>query len=323
MKRMILLATLVLALPLFAGPEEEHCSIDPASGPTSGGTTVTLRCNSLGDWPYWVVFGNVGAVSTERTAPDTLVAVAPEHLPGTVDIRIFEYDIYRPTGVTYTFVGETPEAMERFLLPVFLPPIQGAFGSEFVTDFRARAEDALAIQLHGVYTISHNSDDPLELGHATHGGYQPRQFVYTGYDGSPGRYFYVKDEYVGDFSTSLHVYDTSRGAESRGTQLPIVRETEFDTRLLLLGVPTDPLYRNTLRIYGTGSETVVVKIGDAAPFTVRLQATNDQFSPAYAQWTAFPVGVDPVDVKIESSAPVWAFISTTNNDTQLITTITP
>jgi hypothetical protein len=323
MKRLILLAALVLALPLFAGTDEQHCTIDPASGPSSGGNTVTVRCNWLGDWPYAVVFGSVGAVTTERTAPDTLVAVAPEHLPGTVEIRIFEYDIYIPAGVTYTFVGETPVAMERFLLPIFLPPVQGAFGSEFVTDFRARAEEALAIQLHGIYGVHHSSDSPLELGHAPHSGYQPRQIVYAGYAGNPGRYFYVKDEFVGDFSTSLHVYDTSRGGEQRGTQIPIVRETEFDTRLLLLGVPTDPRYRNMLRIYGTGPDTVTVKIGDAEPFTIRLQATNDAFSPAYAQWGAFPVGVDPVDVKIESTAPVWAFVSTTNNDTQLITTITP
>ena len=314
MKRIALFATLLLALPL-AADHLENCTISQSSGPTSGGNSVTVRCN-LGDWPSAVIFGNVPAVSTERTDEHTLVTVAPPHLPGTVDIRLFEYDIFRGTDLTYTFEGDPPEQLERFLLPIYLPPIPGAFGSEFVTDFRARKKGMFSVSLHGIWPIS---NDVLELGHSPL-GYQPRDFEYTG---TPGRFFYVKDENATDFAATLHVYDTSRTGENRGTQIPVVRYTEFDTILFLLGVPTDPLYRNTLRIYGTAPGTVNVTIGEGTPFPLQLQGGSDSFEPAYAQFTNFPAGTETVDVKIESAVPVWAFISTTNNDTQLITTITP
>ena len=311
MKRIALLAALVFPLTSHAF---ENCSISSASGPTSGGNTVTIRCPDLLDYEYGVVFGDVPAVSTARTA-DGLVAVAPFHLPGTVRIRLFEYDLFRGTDLTYTFEGAPPEQMERFLLPLFVPPIPGAFGSQFVTDFRARAEDWRSIALFGVNTTG---NEHVELGHSPD-GYSPRHFDYTG---TPGRFFYVNDTSIGDFAASLHVYDTSRAGENRGTQLPIVRETQFDTRLFLLGVPTDPLYRNTLRIYGTTPGAVTVTIG-STPLTVFLQGARTTFEPAFAQITDFPIGYETIDVKIESASPVWAFISTTNNDTQLITTITP
>lgn len=316
MKRIALLLLLVSSVSVHAF---ENCTIDPASGPTTGGNTVTIRCPDLGDWPYGVVFGETAATTTDRVDATTLTAIAPAHLPGAVSIRLFEYDIFRGTNLKYTFVGEIPEQMTRFLLPIFIPPVEGAFGSQFITDFRARAEGFDSIQLYGVHEKSHSSESPLELGHAPN-GYQPRDILYAG---QPGRFFYVKSEDANDFSASLHVYDTSRGAEHRGTQIPIVREDAFDTRLLLLGVPTDPRYRNTLRIYGTEPTAVTVRIGDAAPISLVVPGTNDPYQPSYAQFTAFPVGGDPVDVKIDAPVPVWAFVSTTNNDTQLITTITP
>ena len=70
------------------------------------------------------------------------------------------------------------------------------------------------------------------------------------------------------------------------------------------------------------------------PIPVQLQPGKNIFEPAYAQFTDFPVPVDPrststIQVTIEqpqdiiAGPPMWAFITVTNNETQQITTITP
>jgi hypothetical protein len=317
MRRLAVLPFLLAALSVSADHGQE-CTISPSSGPTSGGTTVTIRCNDLKEgWPYGVIFGSTGAISTERTAADTLVAVAPPHLPGTVGITLFEYDRGMGTHLTYTFEGAIPESFERMLLPIFTPPVHGAFGSEFRTELRIRAKEPAGIALNGLRVTF--SDDPLELGHVPN-GWPPEMLVY---EGDPGRFFFVDDEDATNIAASLRVYDVSRAGENFGTEIPIVRDRDFSTRILLLGIAGDARYRNTLRIYGTNASTATITIGGRAPVTVPLRAGVSLFDPAYAQFSDFPIGGDPVDVRIEAPSPVWAFVSVTNNETQLISTITP
>jgi hypothetical protein len=64
---------------------------------------------------------------------------------------------------------------------------------------------------------------------------------------------------------------------------------------------------------------------------VHLSGATNPFEPAYAEIGDFPVGAGDVRVTIHTwsrlghipNPPVWAFLSVTNNDTQMITTITP
>jgi hypothetical protein len=97
------------------------------------------------------------------------------------------------------------------------------------------------------------------------------------------------------------------------------------------GVPTDPRFRNTLRLYSTRSSSLRVTVDGQPPVDVQLAAGADMFDPAYATYTQFPVGAEEISVTIEPTpnllpvvpAPFWAFITVTNNDSQAITTITP
>jgi hypothetical protein len=123
-----------------------------------------------------------------------------------------------------------------------------------------------------------------------------------------------------------------------GTEIPVVREREMTSRSLdLVAVPTDSRFRRTLRIYATGPTFLWVNFTDGAETfqrTVTLAAGGDGFEPAYAELSDFPTfasGAKQATVTIEApptaspfpQPPYWAFISVTNNDTQVITTITP
>src|SRR4029079_2494913 len=111
-------------------------------------------------------------------------------------------------------------------------------------------------------------------------------------------------------------------------------------RIVLLGVPIDGRYRSTLRVYAATPMQVTVTIGGAS-IPLQLQAGRTLFEPAYAQFSDFPMPVEPtgggetIRVIVDGppgpagpspiipGLPIWAFITVTNNQTQQITTISP
>ena len=334
MKRLLLL--LALALPLFA---QTQYTITPNRGPVTGGTEVTIK-GEFGLWPYGVIFGDISVPAT-RVDATTLVATTPRHLPGEVNVTIFEYDIGIATGLKFTFEGEPEAAFERLLLPVFTEPVPGAFGSEFRTELTMRLAGGSTALIEGFYFQCVVTC--IELG--------PRQVLLTtsdpelpdniAYAGAPGSFLYVPKGDADHLAANLRVFDTSRSAENFGTEIPIVREREFtegpDDSITLLGIPSDPRFRNTLRIYSDSESGVeaVVEIegaGVSELHRVTLRSGTNLFEPGYAQFSNFPTGVgplrvriSPVTVPIPTPAPLrlWAFVSVTNNETQHITTITP
>lgn len=233
-----------------------------------------------------------------------------------------------------------PETYERLLLPLFLPPVHGRYGSEFHTDVRFAPTGSDAVSVYGldictpdVVCIQPRPLNPVRIDQEM----VTSEFVLSG---APGRFLYVHPDQVQRLSANLRVHDVSRAMLNFGTEIPIVREREFtegyDHPIALLNVPTDPSYRNTLRIYGTGPELVNVRM-DGAGVTIERQVQMrpgfDIFDPAYAEFTDFPVASGPlrVTVRIINDTPItlppayrlWAFISVTSNETQMITTITP
>lgn len=131
-------------------------------------------------------------------------------------VTIFQYDFGIATGLTFTFEGEAEEAFDRLLLPVFVPPIRGAFGSEFRTELRV----SLARGATG--------DVPI---------------------------YGLLDERIYGEDAVWELDDDSRGArtscgssaiprENLGTEIPIVRTSAFrTTRFALLGVRHDRDFR--------------------------------------------------------------------------------
>ncbi|HYI10987.1 MAG TPA: IPT/TIG domain-containing protein [Thermoanaerobaculia bacterium] len=343
MRRFGILALLssLFATSLFA--QIEIASITPSSGPTTGGTVVTLKGDFSG-WPYGVYFGDVPAVSSERTDPTTIVAVTPPHLPGTSRIHLFDYDLIVESTASFTFEGGVPEDhLERILVPLLTPPVYGAFGSEFHTELRLGSKaDGRYPQVYG---LRQPCPDDIPSPEMCAWNRADRAFiVFPGsdrnpagieYSGQPGAFVYLSNVDAAALSGNLRVHDVSRAALNYGTEIPLVREREFQNEsILLLGVPGDARFRNTLRIYGTANMRVYVTVQGQQPVELQLTGSDDLFEPSYATFSNFPTGTEPFWVRIEGPPGVggvppiyfgsfWAFISVTNNETQVISTITP
>ena len=315
---------------------EEAFKMTPRSGPASGGTLVTIT-GPFGSWPYDVVFGDQ-FVQGFRVNETTLVAVTPPG-SGQVPVRIFEYDVYIDTNIVFTYVQEPGDDQERILLPLLTPPVNGAAGSRFHTELRAinRADVdpvdvfGLAASCSGNCPPSSYEANPLTLH--PRGELLP---VHMAYDGSPGRFLWVARNAADRLWLNLRVFDSTRSAKNFGTELPVVRERELfrNTPIFFSGVPTDPQFRTTLRIYATAPMTVTVDVdtaGSPRSTKVALRPGMNRFDPAYAQFSDFPSNVGEIRVALTPPAPgeagfatpYWAFLSVTNNDTQFITTIRP
>ena len=337
LRSLFALALFALAVPLFG-----DYTMTPDRGPVAGGTEVTFKGNF--GWPgYGVLFGSVWAPAVTKVDENTLVVTTPAHLPGPVHITIFEYDVFLSTDLTFTYEGAAEEAFEPLLLPVFTAPIPGAYGSEFRTDFRARLVQESRVELHGLRlpctgTCIQQPDEPWVLtAESPEAG--PESVMATG---TPGAFIYVPTDQLNRVRMNLRAYDTSRSEENFGTEIPIVRRRDFTSGwepITLIGVPSDPRFRNTLRIYGYGDTATLLSIEMVAETEVRvdqlveLPPQPDAFHPSYIELTNFPVGQGMVRVTIHAPAPPigtpippparWAFVSATNNETQHITLITP
>lgn len=148
-----------------------------------------------------------------------------------------------------------------------------------------------------------------------------------------------------EVSVNVLVRDLSKQSEAFGTELPAVRERDFETRrVLLLNVPSDPKYRLTLRVYSfdplPGMNTVqywlhTLESGEQATFwTAQLNPPrheNEPWSATIDLMTAHPeiVNKGPLSltvkpVRTDLAGPrFWAFVTVTNNQTQHVTAITP
>jgi hypothetical protein len=227
-----------------------------------------------------------------------------------------------------------PATFERLLLPVFTEPVHGAFGSEFHTTLHmASKAPGSTVRVYGLEPVCIlGAPCPTWrlfeywLGIESEG----TPFVYQ--RGTPGQFLFVPKEDLPNFTANLRVHDVTRASQNYGTEMPIVRSSAFRNRIILTGVPTDPRFRNTLRIYGEATFDVTVTVEGREPVTMKLGGAANLFDPGYAIFSNFPVGAAPVTVTIEAvhtpvpmpfSTAIWAFITVTNNDTQVISTITP
>lgn len=336
----------LFALLLFAAAslsaQPVITNIAPDNAPAAGGHVVTITGSGFAicdicspALPPTVLFGGT-AVTSELVNANTLRVVTPAHLPGTVSVSVQQHNGHTTRPGAFTFTGTIEEAFDRVLLPLFIPPVEGAFGSRFVTQLRlANSNAAVETSLFGLLPVCNLSAcifaDPLEQPYVI-----PPSAVHTTADfeftGHPGAFLYIPKS-APRIEANLRVYDETRSALNFGTELPVVYDREFSTEpIKLLGVPLDPRFRNTLRIYATAETTVTVAFDDFVQF-VTLRPGVNALDPAYAQLGGITGASRTVDVTIagpeiqvlpiEPPVKFWAFISVTNNETQLISTITP
>lgn len=235
----------------------------------------------------------------------------------------------------------------RFLLPFTWKELHGAHGSVWETrtwvyNRGTAAASVIPAACLGPITcgggLSMQPEDP------------PAPFV-AATNVATGLLVHVEGRTGADIVFASRVRDRSRGADSAGTELPVVRENEFRAdRVTLIDIPVAYGSRAMLRIYGLpeapAPREVEVRYYRMLPVAeekallvrqrVRLQLpvienVGARFLAAYGQVPtlelipefffeeAFWIEVVPVSPELR----IWAFVSVTNNVTQQVTLVTP
>jgi hypothetical protein len=292
-------------------------------------------------------------VEVEFESEHRLVVVAPPHAPGVVDVAV-EVSGREPVTVpqSFTYIADGEAVYEQVLLPIYLNEVEpGANGSQWRTDLWIRNNSPKAITLAPWPCTPAGAACPpvfpwtetLAAQRSIH-NLPP---AYKQENGNPSRLLYVMHETPSDVSFGLRFADTSRSALHSGTEMPVIRESEFLTKPAQLhNVPVANPFRVMLRVYEmeTGDRPYLVTFYAQGAVDVPLMevimrpVTNQtgefRTEAAYAQLDVTQLISDnrqvqwPESVRIEvkpqsAASRFWAFASVTNNGTQLVTLVTP
>lgn len=220
----------------------------------------------------------------------------------------------------------------------------GQFGTSWVTDISILNAGSVPVSLAGTYyCFMCRTAQPLQPG-VTYGIVPVAPNSNIG-----GAFLFVDSRYAGQLRYALRVRDVSRESEGFGSEVPVVRSSEFRADgVSLLGIPNQPNLRLTLRIYALdGGGDVSVRIFEQRSAIVHeenpmpvdaliservvnlsvVQSFPADDYPPYAQVTDLPmVSTKLVRIDVVPLTPgirIWAFASATNNTTQQVTVISP
>jgi hypothetical protein len=365
----LVLLSLLTAITAAAAPAVT--GIDPtvgfAAGPThvtvsgSGFVTSTVTCPvpppggvGQGTCPVQVFVGGVAATVHQVTATTIAVEVNPPSSTSSenaydVEVRTATGNATLPNAFRFSdFAEPGPENYVTYVLPLTGGDTAGANGSLWRTEWLAYNASSTN-HIHIVGPIF----SPLSI--PTPAGDVPPQTTMRleTLANTEGAFVYVPAPLDDQLSMSLHVRDVSREAEGLGTDVPILRQSDFKPLIKLIGVPTDERYRARLRIYGFTESPQTVRVSiyretadgsqqtPLAQFNVDLNGIihiiNDPFPFNVASialdlltpelrnaGSSLRVEIDNLGENISPPPPnVWAFVSITNNDTQQVTLVTP
>ena len=323
MKTALALALLLLAPSSNALPAIS--TITPAAGGAAGGEYVHIHGTDLQlvplpcfpPCPLLVTFGGVEAPVVFDSAEE-IVAIAPPHDAGSVDVQV----VLATKGTVtvsngYRYENPLPSDSVRYLAPVVISA-PGTLGSKWVSEL----------------SITNSSSETLVVG----GSQIPPGTTNSVTLPSPnaGAFFTIPKRLAANVTASLRVHDTSRDADSWGTDVPVVPETQFRPSVVIAGIPIDARFRTLLRLYGYTADflNATVTIRDAASgemlSTQPAAMQGGSTAPSYAQLALDSIlapfaGAHPrVTAQITAQQiPIWAFVAVTNNTTQQVTTLTP
>lgn len=257
------------------------------------------------------------------------------------------------TSISASVYGQQSTAQYvRFLAPLgtTAAPIPGANGSLWTTEFvlTNRSDRFVDVRPYGTTTICNFCDAPgtppgSTLNAAVGGGSTVR-----------GQFLFVRDSDVGAVNMSLRVRDLSRASQTWGTAIPVVHERLFSANTLsVTDIPVSEEHRLTIRVYGLdGLDPTPVRLRLYGRGSIQFQARpdvliaertvvlatdparttlNQQARPAFAELAGLDVfgavsGYERVRLDVQSLSDgkkIWAFVSSTNNDTQHVTILTP
>lgn len=238
--------------------------------------------------------------------------------------------------------AQTASDFEPVLLPLALRPAQSTpYGSLWITELALRNNGSERVRFLPLVCGGIECPDILLEPHGTVLN-PPIAYKDPQSAAPPGRLVYVERAFATDIVGSLVLRDLSQTGQW-GTELPLVRESSFrSSPIEILNVPSDSLYRQTLRIYDIDAHPTIaftVRVYDLSSDALLAEqqvATTGAFAadvpliPGYAQIDRLTehygiTGDKRLRVEVAPQAPTrfWAFVSVTSNTTQHVTIFTP
>jgi hypothetical protein len=316
-------------------------SVSQSVGSTAGGTPVDIvvgaaQClnkpvNSCP--PPAITFDGAPATNIVQIDQSHFQAVTPAHAAGAVLVKVAG-DSFTKSSYAFRYIDPaappSPKFFDRALIPViFNGP--GAFGSNWVTELSLRNDNTFTVEpwrpIGGMAEII------------------PRQPLLFSGDAPGGLFVGIPLQASGSLALHAGVRDTSRAGSEWSTEIPIVREEQFSTvGIDLLDIPADPRYRTMLRIYSTENpvfannsrvHVIVYSLENGGIYrSFFATLSNGSGCTDAGSCADHPSSVAVADVatgnfsgrvgvQIQSTLPIWAFATVTNNETQHVTVVSP
>ncbi|MFL6245663.1 MAG: hypothetical protein ACJ74H_06540 [Thermoanaerobaculia bacterium] len=307
----------------------------PSLGSIEGGTIVEIftNINHCAGNPQVctapaISFGGIPATNVTMVGDAHYRATTRPHAAGPVEARVvspsftqssFAFRYYDPAD------APLPEFFERILIPVIYNG-PGAHGSIWATEVSMRNNNPHRVEPwrgHALFD-SIASGTPLRLDASV--------------SAPTGTFLIVPREAAAALKFNALIRDVSREQLGFGTEIPVVRESDFSLEAIeLLNVPLSPAFRRMLRIYSLSSvpQLVLVKVysmdtGHPIDQKFVTLVSEGPYRPSVAVLDleqTFPrldvSGRVGITIDRHVGPPAWAFVSVTNNETQQVTVISP
>jgi hypothetical protein len=302
--------------------DTETLTIFPYAVPATGGSISIAN-------PFFLAGATltIGGVTVQANSniDGLLVADAPPHAPGVVDVTVHSTSgtvASKAALIYYDPAAADPAVFEPILFPVsFQGP--GALGSQWLTESFISANGAPAV-----------FRDPLPCGSCSNGlNFGTKQLLNNG---NPwGHVLYALRGTADSLVFASRIRDTSRQSQTAGTEVPVVRERDFRGQLRFLNLPVDPRYRVMLRLWSLTDSPQFIAVVDSIPaqqqpLTVsRIPGTSMWFgtldvTPLLTKASNNPTNLAVIGINGSLPPPaIWGMLSITNNDTQQVTIVSP
>jgi hypothetical protein len=155
-------------------------------------------------------------------------------------------------------------------------------------------------------------------------------------NGNPwGHVLYALRGTTGSLALASRIRDTSRQSQTAGTEVPVVRESDFRGQIRFMNIPVDARYRVMLRLWSLGDFPTFIATVDSIPaqqqpLTVsKVPGTSMWFGTLDVTSLLTKANNNPTNLAV-TGAPnpllsplIWGMLSITNNDTQQVTIVSP
>jgi hypothetical protein len=211
-----------------------------------------------------------------------VVAIAPPHAAGSVDVTVTITGIAAPTILpnAYRYQSRSNEELERILVPVASSG-PGPSSARFETEVSITNASDETVPVMGAAVPQGILISPVPIPvlppHTT-GTFTDRLFNLPGHAGA---FIYVPARLARDVITKVRVHDTSRDDSSFGVEIPAVSDLEFAAAVRLTGISTDARFRSTLRVYAYDAKNfgpVTLRVRDDADGTSRRSVAMHGFA---------------------------------------------